>query len=61
MVLSGAQSALAAFHFFMQAAAATPPSIVAIAPYASVGAFYFLLSALWLTFKRAPRTAPALS
>lgn len=58
MVLSGAQSALAAFVFFQKAAAATPPSIVVIAPYATVGAFYFLLSALWLTFKKAPRTAP---
>ncbi len=58
MVVSGAQSALAAVVFFQKAAAATPPSIVVIAPYATVGAFYFLLSALWLTFKKATRTAP---
>ncbi|MEI9942416.1 MAG: DUF308 domain-containing protein [Pseudomonadota bacterium] len=58
MVLSGAQSAVAAVVFFQKAAAATPPSIVVVAPYATVGAFYFLLSALWLTFKKASRTAP---
>ncbi len=58
MVLSGAQSALAGAAFFKMAAAATPPSIVAVAPYAAFGAFYFLLSALWLTFKKIrPRTA----
>ena len=57
MVLSGAQSALAGASFFKMAAAATPPSIVAVAPYAAVGAFYFLVSALWLTFKKVrPRT-----
>jgi hypothetical protein len=58
MVLSGAQSAVAAVVFFQKAAAATPPSIAVVAPYATVGAFYFLLSALWLTFKKASRTAP---
>ncbi|WP_394841839.1 DUF308 domain-containing protein [Pendulispora brunnea] len=58
MVLSGAQSALAGASFFKMAAAATPPSIVAIAPYAAFGAFYFLVSALWLTFKKVrPHTA----
>ncbi|WP_394836385.1 DUF308 domain-containing protein [Pendulispora rubella] len=61
MVLSGAQSALAGASFFKMAAAATPPSIVAVAPYAAFGAFYFLVSALWLTFKKdRPRTAALL-
>jgi len=53
MVLSGAQSALAGVFFFKMAAAATPPSIVAIAPYAAFGAFYFLVSAIWLTVRGA--------
>lgn len=49
MILSGAQSALAGAFFVKQATAATVPSITTIAPYAAFGAFYFLLSALWLT------------
>jgi uncharacterized membrane protein HdeD (DUF308 family) len=49
MMLSGAQSALAGAFFVKQATAATVPSITDIAPYAAFGAFYFLLSALWLT------------
>jgi uncharacterized membrane protein HdeD (DUF308 family) len=58
MVLSGAQSALAGLSFFKMAASATPPSIVAVAPYAGFGAFYFLVSALWLAFKKVdPRMA----
>lgn len=55
MVLSGAQSALAGAFFFKMAVAATPPSIVAVAPYAAFGAFYFLVSAIWLTVKSARR------
>lgn len=51
MVLSGAQSALAGGFFIAQSQMATPPSIANIAGYAGVGAFYFLLSAIWLTFK----------
>jgi uncharacterized membrane protein HdeD (DUF308 family) len=58
MILSGAQSAIAGTAFFKMAAAAAPPSIVAVAPYAGFGAFYFLVSALWLTFKKVrPRAA----
>jgi hypothetical protein len=49
MILSGAQSALAGAFFVNQATAPTVPSITDIAPYAAFGAFYFLLSALWLT------------
>jgi uncharacterized membrane protein HdeD (DUF308 family) len=58
MALSGVQSAAAGAAFFKMAAAPTPPSIVAVAPYAAFGAFYFLVSALWLTFKKVtPRSA----
>ena len=49
MILSGAQSALAGAFFVNQATAATVPGIAVVAPYAAFGAFYFLLSALWLT------------
>jgi uncharacterized membrane protein HdeD (DUF308 family) len=49
MILSGAQSALAGAFFVKQAYAPTVPSIAVIAPYAAFGAFYFLLSAVWLT------------
>jgi uncharacterized membrane protein HdeD (DUF308 family) len=48
MILSGAQSALAGAFFIKQATGATPPGITDIAPYAAVGAFYFLVSATWL-------------
>lgn len=49
MVLSGAQSALAGGFFIARAGGAATPTIVDIAPYAAFGAFYFLVSALWLT------------
>jgi len=49
MILSGAQSALAGAFFVRQANAATAPSITDVAPYAAFGAFYFFLSAIWLT------------
>lgn len=48
MIASGAQSALAGTFFVRQATAPTVPSITDIAPYAAFGAFYFLISALWL-------------
>jgi uncharacterized membrane protein HdeD (DUF308 family) len=51
MILSGAQSALAGIFFFKQAAASATTHITAIAPYSAFGAFYFLLSAIWLTVK----------
>jgi hypothetical protein len=53
MILSGAQSALAGTFFFKQAANSATPDITAIAPYAAFGAFYFLVSAIWLTVKDA--------
>jgi len=37
--------------FFKQAAGSAIPDITAIAPYAAFGAFYFLVSAIWLTVK----------
>ncbi len=49
LILSGAQSALAGAFFVKQATAPTVPSITDIAPYAAFGAFYFFLSAVWLT------------
>lgn len=58
MVLSGGQSALAGGFFIVQSGLPQAPSIAAIAGYAAVGAVYFLVSALWLTFKRSgPRRA----
>jgi uncharacterized membrane protein HdeD (DUF308 family) len=52
MILSGAQSALAGGFFIKQALAATVHGITDVAPYAGFGAFYFLVSALWLTLRR---------
>jgi uncharacterized membrane protein HdeD (DUF308 family) len=49
MVLSGGQSAVAGGFFIAQARLPTPPSITNLAGYAAVGAFYFLISAVWLT------------
>ncbi|WP_027146282.1 DUF308 domain-containing protein [Mesorhizobium sp. WSM3626] len=49
MVLSGAQSALAGGFFIKQAIGAATPGITDIAPYAAFGAFYFLVSAVWLS------------
>ncbi|KLU27843.1 membrane protein [Caballeronia mineralivorans PML1(12)] len=53
MILSGGQSVLVGGHFFKNAVALPPPGIEAIVPYAALGAFYFLLSAIWLTVKDA--------
>lgn len=53
MALSGAQSALAGTHFIVKANGAVTPEIMDIAPYAAFGAFYFLVSAVWLTVVRA--------
>lgn len=49
MILSGAQSGLAGAHMLSKAAGVLPAGIADIAPYAAFGAFYFLVSALWLT------------
>jgi uncharacterized membrane protein HdeD (DUF308 family) len=49
MILSGAQSTLAGGFMIKQSLGAVPPSILDVAPYAGFGAFYFLVSATWLT------------
>jgi uncharacterized membrane protein HdeD (DUF308 family) len=49
MILSGAQSTLAGGFMIKQSVGTVPPSILDIAPYAGFGAFYFLVSAVWLT------------
>jgi uncharacterized membrane protein HdeD (DUF308 family) len=53
MVLSGAQSGLAGAYMLIQATRPEPASIADIAPYAAFGAFYFLVSAVWLTVSSA--------
>jgi uncharacterized membrane protein HdeD (DUF308 family) len=58
MMISGAQSALAGIVFSIQAFGATP-GIAQLAPYAAFGGFYFLLSALWLTFRARQALSPA--
>ena len=49
MIVSGAQSALAGAFFIKRSFGAEPLSIADLAPYALVGAVYFLVSAVWLT------------
>jgi uncharacterized membrane protein HdeD (DUF308 family) len=51
MILSGAQSAAAGTHFIAVAGTATAnaTAIGIVTPYAAFGAFYFLVSAIWLT------------
>lgn len=48
MILSGAQSALAGGYMISRSVGTVTPTILDIAPYAGFGAFYFLLSAIWL-------------
>lgn len=49
MVLSGGQSAVAGTLFLFQAQMPQQPSISTVVGYAGLGAFYFLLSAIWLS------------
>jgi uncharacterized membrane protein HdeD (DUF308 family) len=49
MILSGAQSALAGIFMIVMAQGPDPVGIASIAPYAAFGAFYFAVSAIWLT------------
>lgn len=58
MMVSGAQSALAGIVFAIQAFGAAP-GIAQLSPYAAFGGFYFLLSALWLTFRAKQAPSPA--
>ncbi|KAI1427521.1 hypothetical protein F5Y12DRAFT_737016 [Xylaria sp. FL1777] len=56
-ILSGGQSSLAGGFFIFQATQPMEPSIKSVGGYAAFGAFYFLISALWLTVKglRSPK------
>ncbi|MDQ0009411.1 uncharacterized membrane protein HdeD (DUF308 family) [Luteibacter jiangsuensis] len=56
MMISGAQSALAGVVFIVQSFGVAP-GLAQLAPYAGFGGLYFLLSALWLTFRK-PRPSP---
>lgn len=51
MVLSGGQSVLAGLFFVKMSGAALGLAAATVAPYAAFGAFYFLVSAIWLTVK----------
>lgn len=57
MILSGAQSALAGVFFVKMASGPMAASILNVAPYAAFGAFYFLVSAVWLTVNDARRSS----
>lgn len=60
MILSGAQSVLAGV-FMVKTATGAPviDTLARVAPYAGFGAFYFLVSALWLTFRAGRLSRPA--
>ncbi len=58
MILSGAQSALAGLFFIKMAGGTEAIGIANVAPYAAFGAFYFLVSALWLTVGDLLRKSP---
>ncbi|WP_192256051.1 DUF308 domain-containing protein [Mesorhizobium silamurunense] len=58
MILSGAQSALAGLFFVRMAGGTEAIGIVNVAPYAAFGAFYFLVSAVWLSVSDALRKSP---
>lgn len=53
MILSGAQSALAGVFMILMAQGADPVGVANFAPYAAFGAFYFAVSAIWLTISDA--------
>jgi hypothetical protein len=57
MILSGAQSMLAGGFMLKMAGGIVPVGIANVAPYAAFGAFYFLVSAVWLTVSDARRAA----
>ncbi|RWA71961.1 DUF308 domain-containing protein [Mesorhizobium sp.] len=58
MILSGAQSALAGLFFVKMAGGTEAIGIANIAPYAAFGAFYFLVSAVWLSVSGIVRKSP---
>ena len=57
MILSGGQSMIVGVVFVFQSFGAKVPTILDVAPYAAFGAFYFLVSALWLIVANRRRTA----
>jgi uncharacterized membrane protein HdeD (DUF308 family) len=61
MVLGGGQSALAGALFIFQAQMVQEPSISTVAGYAGVGAFYFLVSAVWLSIALSRRSVHPIS
>lgn len=61
MILSGAQSVLAGVFFCKTAGAAIGLDVTTVAPYAAFGAFYFLVSAIWLTIKNARQRSMAVA
>ncbi|PBC08340.1 DUF308 domain-containing protein [Mesorhizobium sp. WSM3859] len=58
MILSGAQSALAGLFFVKMAGGTEAIGIANVAPYAAFGAFYFLVSAVWLSVSDMLRKSP---
>ena len=58
MILSGAQSALAGLFFVKMAGGTEIIGIANVAPYAAFGAFYFFVSALWLSVSDVLRKSP---
>lgn len=58
MILSGLQSTAAGSGFVIKAVGTAVPQITAIAPYVAFGAFYFVVSAIWLTVVEARRSRP---
>ena len=61
MILSGGQSALAGIFFVKMAGEIADVGITNVAPYAAFGAFYFLVSAMWLTVGDLLRKSPQLA
>lgn len=55
MIVSGIQSTAAGVGFVAKAGADAVPQVTVIAPYVAFGAFYFLVSAIWLTVVDARR------
>ncbi|WP_227309852.1 DUF308 domain-containing protein [Acidisoma cellulosilyticum] len=55
MILSGGQSVLVAAHFVAKARGHAPVDVTTVAPYAAFGAFYFLVSGVWLLVSDARR------
>ncbi|MFP3546599.1 DUF308 domain-containing protein [Rhizobium sp. SIMBA_035] len=61
MILSGGQSSVAGALFIFQAQMPQEPFIATVAGYAGVGAFYFLVSAIWLTIALSRRSMHPIS